>query len=73
MANSMIALAQRVLQQGAGNIPNQNAPWAQAAINAIMNGDAQTGQQIADNLCQSYGLTRDQALSQVLQHIKLPF
>lgn len=73
MANLMIALAQRVLQRSGGNIPNQNAPWAQAAITAIMNGDAQTGQQIADNLCQSYGLTRDQAMNQVAQNIRLPF
>lgn len=75
MANQMITLAQRVLQQAqaSGGIPNQNAPWAQAGISAIMNGDAQTGQQIANNLCQSYGLTPDQAVNQVLQRIKLPF
>lgn len=73
MPNPILALAQRVLQQGAGNIPNQNAPWAQAAINAIMTGDAQSGQQIANNLCQSYGITPDQALNQVMQNIKLPF
>lgn len=73
MANPVLTLAQRVIQRGSGNMSNQNAPWAQAAINAIMNGDAQAGQQIANNLCQSYGLTPDQALNQVLQNIRLPF
>ena len=73
MVNPMLTLAQRILQRAGGNIPNQNAPWAQAAINAIMNGDEQAGQQLANNLCQSNGLTPDQALSQVMAQIKLPF
>lgn len=70
--NEMILkLAQTVIQRNQNRI--QNAPWAQNAINAIMNNDAQSGMQLADSLCQSYGLTREQALSQISQSIKLPF
>ena len=70
--NEMILkLAQTVIQRNPNRI--QNAPWAQSAINAIMNNDANSGAQIADNLCQSYGLTREQALNQISQSIKLPF
>ncbi len=73
MANPMIQMAQAVLQKGMNQMPNGNAPWAAAAINAIMTGDEKTGQQIANNLCQSMGLTPEQAVAQVRQNLKLPF
>ena len=70
--NEMILkLAQTVIQRNPNRI--QNAPWAQNGINAIMNNDAQSGMQLADSLCKSYGLSREQALNQISQSIKLPF
>lgn len=73
MANPMVQMAQAVLQRGMNQMPNGNAPWAAAAINAIMTGDEKTGQQIANNLCQSMGMTPQQAVAQVRQNLKLPF
>ena len=35
-----------------------NNPNAQELIKVIQNGDSARGQQIADNLCQTYGISR---------------
>lgn len=49
--------------QIARNNPNvQQVPWAQAGINAILNNDAKAGEQLANNLLQSMGMTKDQAM-----------
>lgn len=50
-----------------------NNPQAQEYLKVIQNGDTQRGQQIADNLCQSYGVSRDEALSQAKRFFGLPF
>lgn len=49
-----------------------NNPIAQNYINALQSGDAQKGQQIAQNILNSYGMTKEQAMQQVQQifHIK---
>lgn len=73
MANPLLMMAQAVLQKGMNQMPNGNAPWAAAAINAIMTGDDKAGQQIANNIVQSMGMTREQAMSDVRNHLKLPF
>ena len=64
----MLMFAGSMIQRNQGNIPN--TPWAQAAINAIMNGDAKAGANIADNLCNAYGVSREDALKQASQSIK---
>lgn len=49
--------------QIARNNPNvQQVPWAQAGINAILNNDAKAGEHLANNLLQSMGMTREQAM-----------
>lgn len=60
--NPVLYFAQKMIQSNQNRIPN--TPWAQAAVNAIMNNDSQAGQQIANNLCNSNGVTREQALQQ---------
>mgnify|MGYP001378589457 FL=1 len=50
-----------------------NNPNAQEFIKVIQNGDSERGQQIADNLCQSYGMTRDEALKSAKSFFNLPF
>ena len=50
-----------------------NTPWAQSAVNAIMNNDPKSGAEIADNLCNTYGVSRDEALNMASKSIKLPF
>lgn len=41
-----------------------NNPQAQNYLRVIQSGDAQQGEQIARNLCQTYGMTPDQAVQQ---------
>ena len=50
-----------------------NNPQAQEYLQIIQNGDAEKGQQIADNLCQSFGVSRDDAISQAKRFFGLPF
>lgn len=50
-----------------------NNPNAQEFIKVIQNGDSARGQQIADNLCQAYGMTRDEALKSAKSFFHLPF
>lgn len=44
-----------------------NNPNANEMLNVIQNGDNARGQQIAENLCKTYGMTPEQALSQAKQ------
>ncbi len=39
-----------------------NNPRAQQLISVIQNGDSDQGEKIAENLCQTYGVTKEQAL-----------
>ena len=47
MNNQMLNFAQQLVKTNQNNIPD--APWRDAAINAILSGDAQAGQQMAQN------------------------
>ena len=65
------------LKSFALNLINQNPqiaqnPNAQSMLNVIQSGDAQKGEEIARNLCQSYGITPDQALAQAKQFFHIP-
>lgn len=45
------------------NNPNiQQTPLAQAGMNAILNNDAETGMKLANNILNSMGMTKEQAL-----------
>lgn len=45
------------------NNPNiQQSPFAQAGTNAILNHDAKAGEQLANNILQSVGMTKEQAM-----------
>lgn len=50
-----------------------NNPRAQEYLQVIQNGDSHRGQQIADNLCQSFGVSREDALRQAKQFFHMPF
>lgn len=66
-------MAQQFLGQVFSNNLQQNmvnAPWKDAAIQAIQNGDQQTGQQLAQNILQSYGFSSpEEAVRQGLQNL----
>lgn len=49
-----------------------NNPMAQNYIGVIQSRDAQKGQQLAENICRSYGITPQQAIQQAKQffHIR---
>lgn len=49
-----------------------NNPQAQHYLGVIQNGDSTQGQQIAENLCQTYGISRDEAIRQAKQFFNLP-
>ena len=50
----------------------QNNPQAQELINVIQNNDATRGEQIATNLCNTYGVTKEQAIAQAKKYFGLP-
>lgn len=41
-----------------------NNPQAQQLIQMIQNGDSAHGEKMAENLCETYGMTKDQALTE---------
>lgn len=56
------------LQNAMRQNPNiANNPQAQNYLNVLQSGDSQKGQQIAENLLKTYGMTKEQGLSQVRQ------
>lgn len=69
--SKMLNFAQRLVRTNQNNLPN--APWRDAAINAIMSGDVQAGQQIANNIMQSMGMTKEQMMEQARKQFNLPF
>lgn len=48
-----------------------NNPQAQAYLQIIQSGDQQQGEKIARNLCDTYGVTPDQAVSQARRFFNL--
>ncbi len=48
-----------------------NNPQAQAYLNVIQSGDSAKGEEIARNLCTTYGVTTDQAVNQAKQFFNL--
>lgn len=69
--SNMLNFAQQLVNANRNNVPN--APWAEAAINAVMNGDVKAGEQIANNLMQSMGMNKEQVMQMARQRFNLPF
>lgn len=44
----------------------RNNPMAQQMMNVIITDDNVTGQQIANNICKSYGMSREQMVQQAM-------
>lgn len=59
------ALLGQVMGQLRQNVAGN--PMASGMLNVIESGDAKKGEQMADNICQSMGVTREQALNQARQ------
>lgn len=71
MNNQMLNFAQQLIKTNQNNIPN--VPWRDAAINVILSGDAEAGQQMAQNLMQSMRMTKEQIIQIARQRMNLPF
>ena len=71
MMSKLLNFAQGLVRANQNNMPN--TPWKDAAINAIMSGDAQAGQQIANNIMQSMGMTKEQVMEQAKKQFNFPF
>lgn len=61
MANILMQFA---LNKIASNPDIANNPRNKELISIIQNGDSIKGEQVANNLCESYGLNKDEALKQ---------
>ena len=48
-----------------------NNPMNKAMLEAVQNGDSAKGEQLANNLCQAYGVTKEQALAQAKQYFHI--
>lgn len=49
-----------------------NNPQAQNLIQVIQNGNAEEGQKIAQNLCQTYGVSPEDAIKRAKQFFHIP-
>lgn len=45
--------------------PEFQDPFAQSSLSAIRDMDVQRGVEIADNICRSYGMSREQTLQRI--------
>ena len=66
MNNPMPMLLNMAMQNS--NIANN--PRAQEMLQIIQSGDAQKGQQIAMNLCKTYGVSKEQAVGMATEYFK---
>lgn len=59
---------QQLVQQAIQRNPNlANNPQTQQYIQVLMSGDAQKGQELARNICGSFGVTPEQGVQQAQQ------
>lgn len=61
MPNNIMSLALDIIQK---NPAIANNPNAREMVDVIRSGDAAKGQQIAKNLCDTYGVKPEEAISQ---------
>lgn len=50
-----------------------NNPQAQEYIHLIQTGDAQRGQEVARNICNTYGVSPDEAVANAKNFFHIPF
>lgn len=69
---SLNDLIGQAIGQLKGNPNVASNPMAQGMLDVIESGDASKGEQMADNLCQSMGVTRDEAMRQAKAFFGIP-
>ncbi|MDE7431729.1 MAG: hypothetical protein K2N34_07440 [Lachnospiraceae bacterium] len=75
MGSNFLQAAQQFIGQAVQNkIVDKmaNVPWKQEAINAILSGDQVKGQELANNILQSYGFSSpEEAVQQGFQNLNV--
>ena len=65
---------QQLLQSAMQRNPNiANNPQAQQYIQVLMSGDAQRGEELARNICNTYGISPEQGLRQAQSFFQSKF
>lgn len=67
--NSLMQFAMSMINR---NPAIQNNPQARELISVIQSGDSTRGEQIAQNLCNTYGVTKEDAIAQAKRYFGLP-
>lgn len=63
--NNLLNLAMNMMQQGMNRDPRvANNPMASEFMDILKSGDQSRGEQLAQNICKSYGISKEQALKQ---------
>lgn len=63
----MISMDQLLASLISRNPQIASNPRSKAMLDLITSGDKANGEELADNLCRTYGVTRDEALAQAKQ------
>lgn len=67
----MLDLRQMAMNMLTRNPNVANNPQAKNYLQVIQNGSPQQGEQIAENICRTYGMTKEQALERAKQFFGL--
>ena len=68
MSNPILNLAMTMISN---NPQIANSPQAKSMIEVIQSGDAERGRQIAENLCNTYGISKEDAVKQAKSFFKI--
>ena len=68
MNNPVLNLARTMISN---NPQIANNPQAKSMIEVIQSGDAERGRQIAENLCNTYGVSKEDAVKQAMSFFKI--
>lgn len=72
MNNPIMALAQMAMNRISSDPSFHNNPQAKAFVDIMQRGDIAQGQEMAKNLCQSYGVSEQEALQQAKSFFRIP-
>lgn len=72
MNNPIMALAQMAMNRISSDPSFRNNPQAKAFVDIMQRGDVAQGQQMAKNLCQSFGVSEQEALQQAKSFFRIP-
>lgn len=64
--------AKFAMQMIQNNPQVMNNPMAKEYLQIIQNGDSAKGQEVANNILKTYGMTKEQALGQAAQFFHIP-